>query len=342
MSRKRKIILISVIAALLVLPIVAGCCAIFAAAVDDGEYEPSEFTSRWMSYINDDALLSEVVIPGSHDAGTRGMSYYGQTQSLPVSDQLLCGARYFDLRVKYDGEELVIFHSILDGEPFEPILDGIAHFLNSFPTETVILDFQHFKESEDRVCALLRKKLPGMMLSCTDDKDAYIKSLTLGEARGRALVFWGREDDNANLDFLFLRDNDEGTREGAMLRSYYDGKLNKKSSSAYIEQGFPHYIDMYKNSGGGLFVLQGQLTDGLFVFGPRFRESAHCGNMQAYVEGLSRSEDLGVINIIMRDFINSDKSCMIIRLNHYKGLVKSDRISAFFDGLSRFIETEAA
>lgn len=342
MTKKRIIILVSVIAAILVLPIAASCCAIFAAAKDDGEYEPSDFTAAWMSYIKDDAPLTEVVIPGSHDAGTRDISYYGKTQSLSVKDQLLCGARYFDLRVKNDGGELVIFHSILDGELFEPILDDIAEFIEKHSTETVILDFQHFKNSEDRVCALLRKKLGFRMLTCTDDKAAFVKSLTMGEARGRALVFWGSEDDNLNLEFLFLRDNDEGTREGATLHSYYDGKLNKKSSSAYIKNGLPLYIEKFKKEGDGFFVLQGQLTDGLFVFGPRFRESTHCDNMQAYVEGLSRSDDLSAINIIMRDFVNSDKSCMIIRLNEFKGLVKSELSSGFTDGLSRYIKTEEA
>ena len=54
------------------------------------------------------------------------------------------GTRYFDIRVnKVDGE-YVIFHSIINGVKFLPILESIKNFVIENPTETLLLDFQHF------------------------------------------------------------------------------------------------------------------------------------------------------------------------------------------------------
>lgn len=92
----------------------------------------------------------------------------------------------------------------------------------------------------------------------------------------------------------------------------------------------PYYIERYKQDGcTGLFVLQGQLTDGLYVFAPHLREAAHNKNMNAYVENLKDSSDLDIINIIMRDYVTPHKNCLALQLNLTKGIVKQDSTTAF-------------
>ena len=83
------------------------------------------------------------------------------------------------------------------------------------------------------------------------------------------------------------------------------------------------------NNGQGLFVLQGQLTDGALVFGPRYREACHEKNMNAYVYGLAENESLEKINIIIRDFISPSKNAYTLRLNLAKGIVKDDCKDAY-------------
>ena len=95
----------------------------------------------------------------------------------------------------------------------------------------------------------------------------------------------------------------------------------------------PQYIAEYKKVNSGLFVLQGQLTDGLFVFGPKTREATHTDRMNEYVRRLDGSVDMDVINIIMRDFVTPYKNCCALQLNLTKNLVKPDRVTEYEQSL---------
>src|SRR5918993_3575474 len=46
--------------------------------------------------------LSDILIPGSHDSATYGMSAAAKTQSLDLYNQLDAGARQFDIRVEWN------------------------------------------------------------------------------------------------------------------------------------------------------------------------------------------------------------------------------------------------
>ena len=86
-------------------------------------------------------------------------------------------------------------------------------------------------------------------------------------------------------------------------------------SPTYLDDAKRHLKDTgYK----GLFVLQSQLTDGMFIFGPYAKEKGHDNNLSNYIDSLRTSSDLEYINIIMRDFVSVAKSEQIIALNTYK------------------------
>ena len=119
-----------------------------------------EDLSSWMGKIDDTAPLNKIAIPGSHDSGTAGICWLGETQTYSIGQQLMSGARYFDIRVHKDGDELTIFHSVFDGVEFADVLSDIKEFILEKPTETLILDFQHFKgDSQDAVRELLEEEL---------------------------------------------------------------------------------------------------------------------------------------------------------------------------------------
>lgn len=108
-----------------------------------------------------DRQLRHVVMPGSHDAGMGVWtnSYFGapmnsQTQGLTIYEQLVAGARYFDLRVvqvlKFPGgdPEYVAAHlndEMLDfavgetRESVQDIIDGINRFYKETPGEAIFL-----------------------------------------------------------------------------------------------------------------------------------------------------------------------------------------------------------
>ena len=57
---------------------------------------PGELSS-WMGKIDDAAPLNRIAIPGSHDSGTAGICWLGETQTYSIGQQLQSGAR---LRVR--------------------------------------------------------------------------------------------------------------------------------------------------------------------------------------------------------------------------------------------------
>ena len=119
----------------LIIIINGSCFQIYKSKVDN---------SNWMEYIDEDAYVNEIVMPGSHDAGSYKMVWLGETQQFNIEQQLKMGVRYFDLRVNKIDDEYVIFHSIINGVEFLPILESIKNFIIDNPTEVLLLDFQHF------------------------------------------------------------------------------------------------------------------------------------------------------------------------------------------------------
>lgn len=329
-----KITLIVVSLFLLAVVLAVSICYSIANRVNDMSV-PSKGLSKWMSMINDSAALKSIAIPGSHDAGTNGMPWYSKTQSRDIGDQLACGTRYFDLRVKLKKGECRIYHGPAYSLYLKDILRDVRDFLTSNPSECVILDVHKFgnAEAKPKTVELLDEYLADMFVVKPDGKTdlEFMEALTLGEARGKCVLIWGDVDEYAALGGRYLlRNDDHGDVDVGCLQSFYERSWNwYYSSDKYIKKALPAYINKYKESRGGLFVLQGQLTDGSFVAGPRYREGGHQENMNEYVSSLWNSEDLEYINIIMRDFISPNKNMLTIALNIPKNLVKEGSIDEF-------------
>lgn len=287
----------------------------------------NENLKNWMKNIEDDVLLNEIVIPGSHDACTYSMPYLGETQYLNVKEQLEIGVRYFDIRVNKVKGNYKIYHSIINGVTFDPILDDLFSFIQNNQSETLILDFQHFKNGADeyvfnKVKSIFKNYYIENNTSLTDLE--FISTLKLKDARGKAIILFGDNSSfSENNNFIFKRNDDSGTYLNAVLDSYYDSSLNGLKSSDYILKGIPSYINKIENkieqtSYKGLFVLQGQLTDNALIFGPYNKERSHDENMSNYINNLPNESYFNLINIIMRDFINERKAEDIIKLNNIK------------------------
>ena len=326
MSKKKRWTMICLSVALVLIFCTVVVLIIVANSQNDRRTPTAEL-SHWMGMIKDETKLKNVVIPGAHDAGTKGLSYLAETQDRNTAEMLACGTRYFDLRVsKTKKGDLKIYHGPFKGVTLDSVLEQIKLFLNANSTEALILDFQHFdNNAEQDTKTKVMASLP--VVQAQGDFIQFVDSLTLGDVRGKCLILWGA--DSADNEVFLRRNNDEGSVTQSALHSYYEGKLNKKSSSTYINEALPHYINLYKQQGSGLFVLQGQLTDGMFVFGPHFREATHNKNMNEYVEGLKTSADLDIINIIMRDYVSPYKNCLALQLNLTKGNVKAESADAF-------------
>ena len=318
------------ILAFVLLAVAAALSVLFLTGKSHQKYEGADpALSTWMADIDDDAPVRQIAIPGSHDAATRGLLWAGETQTYTIAQQLQCGVRYFDLRVHKKGDKYVIFHSILDGIEFSAVLAPIVAFIRSHPSEFIVLDFQHFKDSQQEVKRLLLAELGEQGLLVRNETAlspvAFIRSLTLGQVRGKCLIFWGdREEKDSN--FLFLRNDNECTRENMCLDSYYLAHCHKRDTRYLIENAYPLYFarlcQQRSSQQDAMFVLQCQLTDGKFVRGPWSRERKHDPLISEYIRSLAQSEYLPYVNIILRDFITPEKCQSIIALNRDKHRMK--------------------
>ena len=283
-------------------------------------------TADWMRGVRDDAPLRRIAIPGAHDAGTAGMPWYSRTQDADTATLLADGVRYLDLRVALGDGKLRIFHGPSTGVELDAVLQAVAAFLEAHPAECVLLDFQHFQGgAEQPTLAALTAALGQRIFAAPNPKDKVgcINSLPLSAVRGRVVVFWGSAQDPQLADpRLFPRGNDAGTRPNACLHSFYNESAHTGESKALIDTTLPEYLARFASLDSGICVLQGQLTDGWGVRGPRSRENTHAAAMDAFVSALAGSPNLPAVNIVLRDFATADKNAKTIELNRAKGFFK--------------------
>ncbi|KAI5848902.1 PLC-like phosphodiesterase [Tricharina praecox] len=77
---------------------------------------PAIDLSRWQSLLPDNTPLSHLSIPGTHDTMSypkpprHSLPFTSQTQTLPLSTQLLSGIRYLDLRLQHHKDRFVLHH----------------------------------------------------------------------------------------------------------------------------------------------------------------------------------------------------------------------------------------
>lgn len=344
----KKILLITlcVIIGVIVLGVI-----VFAPIVAKGnkvivpdEQTPVYALKNWTSYLSDDTPITSMAIPGSHDSGCYdGMGYLGRTQNLTFAEQLARGVRYFDISVNASGKGAVIYHGPLNGVAYSDVLEDIAEFMATHPDEFLILDFQHFKnDSEALVFDMLEEYVgaENFVVNDTHMRDVgFIDSLTLGDVRGKCIVYIGCEETDYDEDeYLFYRGKETEKYPELSLVSYYERSKNGATAKKFAEEHLPSYVEQFAEEvGQGFFVLQAQMTDTIGFFGPSYREGRAIGYINDFVRGLYDSEYLDTVNIIMRDFVTCEKSALTLRLNVAKGYVDGGKLAEFEQMLAMYV-----
>lgn len=336
---KRKIVAIAVVAA------VCAFCAVFAACGESGE----EYSGGYMSCLKSDAKLGEIVMLGAHDAGTVGQNDMACTQHSDFAEMLDGGVRYFDCRVTDVDGELSFVHAntnalfFLKSKKHMTLVeacDDIVAFVEKYPSEVIVLDFQHtWDATEDKVIAILEQKLGGIAL---DKSLADVPAeVTLGQMRewGKNVVIVYRTPEKCEQkDFLYEREE--------YLQSEYNSGIHSISENKY-EEKYPLLIaewDKYiaGKSEGKLFVLQSQITatGWLAEAEAKFRPIAN--DWLAGLEKAENADKLAAINIVMRDFVadddigseraSSEVFKIVVKLNAAKGLVDPELQETLFEG----------
>ena len=314
----------------------------FVACAEDDTVEKT-FEEQWMSYISDEALVSEVVMPGSHDAGTMGSDKAWETQHSSIEAQLKAGVRYFDFRASTpltgDTSTYYFVHAnsnmpVLEnacGQTVKESMEAIKAFVESNPEEVLILDFQHsWTATEEGLVELVESVLPmDKVLRKTDVADPT--TVTFGKMRelGKNIIVIYKDTSSdicENHDWLFER--------SLYLQSDYQGSEHKGDADRLKAQWENYFAD---KKDGVFFVLQSQLT-GSPLEG---REALIRPVLDDYLKNAvaKNASKLADINVVMKDFVADDvtdceitsKAAIhtILSLNVDKGTVKSDKLEEF-------------
>ncbi len=330
--------------------------ASFCACNDDAAqviYEPpkeeSEFFCQWQNYIKDDVRVVDAVTPGSHDSGcynigggNKLLNSLTETQGASIYEQLKLGVRYFDIRVNrgneldenkkvVDENVLKIFHDIVNlGFTFERVCDDFNRFFDEYDNQFVILDFQHFGDDvEPDVRDMIEDKLNPEEYAVKTSED--LSTLTYGDIKEedkRFIIVWGSSD-RGDTNYVFPRTQ--------TLLSPYESLNHNYGGEYLIEIGFGEYLPQANSN--KFFVLQAQLTNSMGVDGAVTGSIVDLENgnnpiMNEYVRSLNNEDNASIlakINIIMRDFVESDieKQKAALALNLAKATVKDESIPLF-------------
>lgn len=156
--------------------------------------------NSWMSNIPDNTYMSQLSIPGSHDAGTgHGVnnvygvvsgSTYAVTQGKNLTEQWNSGIRAFDLRPAVDGSNLRIYHGIVSTNLYlNNALSTLCGLLDSHPTETCIVIIRHESEADDNNSSWASKMKDLLNSNPTKSHAVNFNPMAkLGDMRGKLLI----------------------------------------------------------------------------------------------------------------------------------------------------------
>ena len=156
--------------------------------------------SAWMGSLPDNTFVSQLSIPGAHDAGTgHGVnnvyvvvsgSTYATTQEKNLTQQWNSGIRAFDLRPAVDGSSLRIYHGIVSTNLYmDNALTTLCGLLDSHPTETCIVIMRHESEADDNN-SNWGSKMKDLLNSNPTKSHAvnFNPEAKLGDVRGKIII----------------------------------------------------------------------------------------------------------------------------------------------------------
>ena len=158
---------------------------------------------NWMKRLPDDAYVSTLSIPGSHDTGTGNgfpgitTSIYGpfgdryaRTQDKSLEEQWNIGVRAFDLRPCIKDNYINVNHGIMPTNlRFDNALTFLRDKLIENPSEFAIIHLLHASDGDDNASNYGERLLE--LFNRDDLKDFFIdfkKDLTVREMRGKILL----------------------------------------------------------------------------------------------------------------------------------------------------------
>lgn len=193
--------LLRLIAGFVILALLFSACTDISQPNDDITLEDQNLPYHWrawMYHVPDSLYLSQITIPGTHDAGADKHSSnlhwcdpkpYIICQDFNMQNQMKLGVRWFDIRLNYHDEgELSVHHDkYYLNKNFDDVLSWSIDFLNEWHHEIIILMIkqEHSSVSDYDFGEAVFKKMENHGLN-----HFYLekKVPTIAEARGKIYI----------------------------------------------------------------------------------------------------------------------------------------------------------
>lgn len=216
--------------------------------------------SDWMSEIKDDVKITDVVMPGSHNSGTRGMIAPACCQHSSLAEQFRHGVRQFSLRITTSRitKKIVFCHSVITGVSLESELEKLRKVMDENPHEFVIFDVCEycdekigpvtfrFRAEPKEVDRIFEKHLCASEYALTDFNK--ISDVTMGDIR------------KSGKRFMII--NSEAKYKYSVncgFKSPWSPERHGKTAPVFVERAAEVFDKEEKT---GIFVLQTQQTAG--------------------------------------------------------------------------------
>jgi len=196
--------------------------------------------SKCMAPLPDDMLLSRLSLPGTHDtcALHNGFSFgFAKCQSWQLADQLKAGIRFIDIRCRHVGDELLIYHGVIDQKTtFKKVRDVCREFLTQHPSECLVMSVKE----ESTANGDTRSFADTFAASIKNDGRLWrtgAKVPSLGSVRGR-IVLIDRVGTTGGLPWKNMVLQDKYTapldRKAKLIRSHLMNAIQSNGNQWYI------------------------------------------------------------------------------------------------------------
>lgn len=274
--------------------------------------------NNWMSGLQDNISLSKISIPGTHDSGARVdppvLSGTAKTQDLSIAEQLNAGVRFLDIRCRHIDNAFAIHHgAIYQNLNFDDVLNACYTFLNSHPSETIIMsvkeeyDPSNNTRSFEQTFDAYVQKNPSKWdlganiptLGSVRGKIKLLRRFSSGTTKGINASPWA---DNTTFDI-----NNSGVQ--LKVQDYY-----KVTNNDDKWNGISSLLNEAKNdTNGKLFVnFASGYKPGIFGI-PSIPTVSN--NINPRLKTFFQSNTQGSFGIMPIDFVNAELSELIVKTN---------------------------
>lgn len=305
----------------------------------------------WMSALDDDKKLTNIVMPGSHDATifvdpnepethkvlliTTRLASEGTTvcQDRSIYKQCLAGSRFFDIRLKlYDG---VVrgYHTPADwsnlgafGDEAESILDDVNKFLTENSREFVILRISHTSMDSGIVGII-----SGHPIFDKVYKNVYaqnVVTLPISDLRGKVICIFDEKEFSSVLNpsrgvlsFSKFKEKNIITRgivtcgeysNESAIRNVIEKQIERTNEHKNHEKMFHIFVFYWTQTGGNIE----EHTKKLMKIKAQASGGTH-DNTDHMCSKLKYEHSQNMPSVIMYDFVNSETSEKIVNLNSF-------------------------